>query len=80
MNDKSYTVIFEGDIREMGKNLFQIISPFGEVIGCGVGNAFAKNDRLRAAIEGMINLAEAANLMDDPAYIKARSEMEKIND
>ena len=30
----------------------------------------------RAALEGMIDLAEAANLMDDPAYVAARKELE----
>ena len=35
-----------------------------------------KITRLRAALEGMIDLAEAANLMDDPAYVAARKELE----
>ena len=36
----------------------------------------AENEKLREALEGMIDLAEAANVMDDPAYDTARKTLE----
>ena len=35
-----------------------------------------ENEKLREVLEGMINLAEAANVMDDPAYDAARKALE----
>ena len=39
-----------------------------------------ENEKLREALEGMIDLAEAANVMDDPAYDIARKTLENNND
>ena len=41
-----YTVVFKGDIRSMGQNLFKVVSPFGEVVAIGVGDAFEVQDAL----------------------------------
>ena len=35
-----------------------------------------ENEKLREALEGMIDLAEAANVMNDPAYDAARKVLE----
>lgn len=47
---KFYTVCFEGDVRSMAKNIFQMVGPFGTVIVVGTGNEFEESDKLRAAI------------------------------
>lgn len=40
----------------------------------------AENEKLRAALVGMIDLAEAANVMDDPAYNAARKALKESGD
>lgn len=49
MIEKYYTVVFEGDGREMAKHLFQEIAPYGKVIGVCIGNEMEEADKLREA-------------------------------
>jgi hypothetical protein len=35
----------------MAKNLFQIVSPFGEVVAIGIGNEFEASDALREQLK-----------------------------
>lgn len=41
-----FTVVFKGDIRKVGGNIFQIENPFGEVVASGYGHAFREIERL----------------------------------
>lgn len=50
MDKNKNTVVFDGDLRKMNVNPFKVVSPFGDVITCGVGDAFAENDELKARI------------------------------
>jgi hypothetical protein len=49
--EEFYTVCFKGNPREMAKNLFQIVSPFGEVVAIGIGNEFEASDALREQLK-----------------------------
>lgn len=50
-NEKFYTVVFKGDVRSMGGNLFKIVSPFGDVVSICVGDALEQLDDLRDKLE-----------------------------
>lgn len=50
-NEQFYTVVFKGDVRSMSSNLFKLVTPFGEVVSIGVGDAFSELDELREKAE-----------------------------
>ena len=52
----------------LGKDVYNLIVKKDE--------ARAESEKLREALEGMIDLAEAANVMDEPAYNAARKVLE----
>lgn len=41
-----FTIVFSGDIRSLPFNPLQAVTQFGDVVACGVGNAFDALDRL----------------------------------
>ena len=51
--EQYYTVVFKGDVRSIRENLFRFVSPFGEVIAIGVGDAFERIEQLELAEEMM---------------------------
>lgn len=53
MEINRYTVVFRGEIRDLDKNPFHIVSPFGDVVACGVGNEFSHADDLEEQIEAL---------------------------
>lgn len=44
--DKFFTVVFRGDVRTIGKSLFRVVEPFGEIVAISVGDRLEELDRL----------------------------------
>jgi hypothetical protein len=53
-----FTVIFEGNLMERKDNPFKIDSPFGKVVGVGMGNSFDKEEALIDAIAYACDVAD----------------------
>lgn len=51
MDDKYFTIVFKGHIRELDFNPATAKTIFGEVVASGVGNAFEKIEKLEAELE-----------------------------
>ena len=53
-----FTIVFEGDIRELDRNPMMIESPFGKPIASGIGNAFDVTNNIEeveAAANALLN-------------------------
>lgn len=49
--ERTFTVVFRGDLARLGVNPFAVESPFGKAVRCGFGDAFDERDSLEGALQ-----------------------------
>lgn len=56
VNREYFTLVFKGDIGKFALNPMNTETPFGRPVAAGRGDAFEESDRMRSAIEDIVNL------------------------
>jgi len=66
---RTFTLVFEGDLRKFPGNFFKVDTAFGKPIAAGLGNAFDEIERLQdnSGTEWFWRIVDAAGLADVPS-------------
>lgn len=64
MDREFFTMVFEGDVTKIAKNVFKTKTPYGRPVAVGAGNAFDKIEKMHEMEEAARSFVAAADKLE----------------